>query len=43
MVYSSFSHSTEAWDVRNLQTLMFEAIKWSLGLTDAPVEPHPKR
>ena len=22
---------------------MFEAIKWSLGLTDAPVQPHAKR
>jgi hypothetical protein len=23
--------------------MMFEAIRWSLGLTDAPVQPHPKR
>jgi type 1 glutamine amidotransferase len=43
VVYSSLSHSTEAWDIRNLQTMMFEAIRWSLGLSDAPVEPHPKR
>ena len=43
VVYSSLSHSTEAWDIRNLQLMMFEAIKWSLGLTDAPVQPHPKR
>ena len=43
VVYSSLSHSPEAWDIRNLQIMMFEAIKWSLGLTDAPVEPHPKR
>jgi hypothetical protein len=43
VVYSSFAHATEAWDVRNLQNMMFEAIKWSLGLTDAPVQPHPKR
>ncbi len=42
VVYSSLSHSTEAWDIRNLQIMMFEAIKWSLGLTDAPVQPHPK-
>ena len=40
---SSLSHSTESWDVRNLQIMMFDAIKWSLGLTDAPVQPHPKR
>jgi type 1 glutamine amidotransferase len=43
VVYSSFSHSTEAWDIRNLQIMMFEAIKWSLVLTDAPVEPHAMR
>jgi len=40
--YSSLSHSTEAWDIRNVQIMMFEAIKWSLGLSDAPVQPHPK-
>lgn len=40
VVYSSLSHATEAWDIRNLQIMMFEAIKWSLGLTDAPVQPH---
>jgi uncharacterized protein len=43
VVYSSLSHSTEAWDIRNVQIMMFEAIKWSLGLTDAPVQPHAKR
>jgi type 1 glutamine amidotransferase len=41
VVYSSFSHAPEAWDIRNLQLMMFEAIRWSLGLTDAPVVPHP--
>lgn len=43
VVYSSLSHSTEAWDVRDLQIMMFEAIKWSLGLSDAAVQPHEKR
>lgn len=43
VVYSSLSHSTEAWDLRNLQIMMFEAIKWSLALTEAPVQPHAKR
>jgi type 1 glutamine amidotransferase len=43
VVYSSLSHSTEAWDIRNLQIMMFEAIKWSLGLSDASVQPHGKR
>ena len=43
IVYSSLSHSPEAWDIRNVQIMMLEAIKWSLGLSDAPVQPHPKR
>ena len=43
VVYSSFSHATEAWDTRSLQVLMLEAIKWSLGLSEAPVQPHLKR
>jgi type 1 glutamine amidotransferase len=43
VVYSSLSHSTEAWDIRNVQIMMLEAIKWSLGLTDATVQPHAKR
>lgn len=41
--YSSLSHATEAWDIRNLQLMMFEAIRWSLGLTDVPVMPHAMR
>ena len=43
VVYSSLSHSSEAWDIRNVQVMMFEAIKWSLGISDAPVLPHLKR
>lgn len=43
VVYSSMSHNTESWDIQNVQIMMVEAIKWSLGLTDAPVQPHPKR
>jgi hypothetical protein len=43
VVYSSLSHATEAWDTRSLQVLMLEAIKWSLGLSEAPVQPHAKR
>ena len=41
--YSSLSHDTASWDIRNLQLMMFEAIRWSLGLTEAPVTPHAKR
>jgi len=43
VVYSSLSHSTEAWDIRNVQLMMLEAIKWSLGLSDASVQPHARR
>ena len=43
VVYSSLSHNTEAWDGRNLQLMMLEAIKWSLGLSDSAVDPHAKR
>ena len=43
VVYSSLSHNTEAWDIRNVQTMMFEAIRWSLGLSEAAVQPHAKR
>ena len=43
VVYSSLSHATEAWDIRNVQIMMLEAIKWSLGLSEAPVQPHVKR
>ena len=38
--YGSFSHDASSWDIRNIQLMYFEAIKWSLGLTDAPVQPH---
>jgi len=38
--YGSFSHDATSWDIRNIQIMYFEAIKWSLGLTDAPVQPH---
>ena len=29
------------WDIRDVQQLYLEAIKWSLGLTDADLKPHP--
>ena len=34
--YGSFSHAAETWDMRTVQLMYLEAIKWSLGLTDAP-------
>ena len=39
--YSSLGHDITAWDNPALQKMWFEAIKWSLGLTDADVTPRP--
>jgi type 1 glutamine amidotransferase len=41
--YGSFSHATELWDRRDIQQMYLEAIKWSLGLTDAEPAPHALR
>lgn len=41
--YSSLSHAREAWDLRVVQTMYFEAIKWALGMTDAMPMPHAMR
>ena len=39
--YGSFAHSSETWDVRNIQQMYFEAMRWALGLADAELKPHP--
>jgi type 1 glutamine amidotransferase len=41
--YGSFSHATELWDRRDIQLMYLEAIKWSLGLTDAEPVAHAMR
>jgi type 1 glutamine amidotransferase len=41
--YGSFSHATELWDRRDIQLMYLEAIKWSLGLTEAEPTPHTLR
>jgi type 1 glutamine amidotransferase len=41
--YGSFAHSNATWDIADIQRMYLEAIKWSLGMTDAPVVPHPMR
>lgn len=41
--YSSFSHASATWDIRDVQQMYFEAMKWSLGLTDAEPAPHAMR
>jgi type 1 glutamine amidotransferase len=41
--FGSFAHASETWDIRNVQQMYFEAIRWTLGLTDAELKPHPMR
>ena len=35
--YSALGHAGGTWDNRDVEQMYFEAIKWSLGLTDADV------
>jgi type 1 glutamine amidotransferase len=39
--YSALGHAVEAWDNPDLQTMWLEAIKWSMGMTDADLTPRP--
>jgi uncharacterized protein len=39
--YSSLGHGSEMWDNRDIAQMYFEAIKWSLGLTEGDVTPRP--
>ena len=39
--YASFGHAADVWDLRNVQQMYFEAIRWALGMTDAAPAPHP--
>jgi type 1 glutamine amidotransferase len=41
--FGSFAHANETWDLRNVQQMYFEAIRWALGLSDAVLQPHPLR
>ena len=41
--FGSFAHTSATWDIRDVQQMYFEAIRWSLGLTDADPAPHPLR
>ena len=41
--FGSFAHSNETWDLRNVQQMYFEAMRWALGLSDADPKPHPMR
>jgi uncharacterized protein len=37
--YSALGHDAATWDNPDIQRMWFEAIKWSLGLTEADVTP----
>ena len=39
--YSALGHDRKTWDNPDVYQLYFEAIKWSLGLTQADVTPRP--
>jgi uncharacterized protein len=39
--YSSLGHLDSSWDNPQVQQMYFEAIKWSLGLTNYTPRPHP--
>jgi len=39
--YSSLGHLDNSWDNPLVQQMYFEAIRWSLGLTDYTPRPHP--
>jgi hypothetical protein len=39
--YSALGHDASTWDNADIQRMWFEAIKWSLGLTDADATPRP--
>ena len=39
--YSSLGHAAETWDNRDVAQMYFEAIKWSLRLTEGDAAPRP--
>ena len=41
--YSSFGHATATWDNPDVAKMYFEAIKWSLGLSEGDATPRPFR
>ena|SRR5581483_5455381 len=39
--YSTFGHVDENWDRKDVPQMYLEAIKWTMGLTQARIGPHP--
>ncbi len=40
--YSTLGHTPESWQDPDIRKMYFEAIKWSLGLTEGSTTSHPK-
>ena len=38
--YGSFAHAAETWDLRSVQQMYFEAMRWALGLVEGRPVPH---
>lgn len=41
--YSTLGHTKESWDDPDVYKMYFEAIKWTLGLTEGSTQTHPKQ
>ncbi|MBS1855681.1 MAG: ThuA domain-containing protein [Acidobacteria bacterium] len=41
--YSTLGHTNEAWDDPDVQKMYFEAIRWTLGMTEGSTASHPRR
>lgn len=39
--YSTLGHTVESWKDPDIRTMYFEAIKWSLGMTEGSTTSHP--
>jgi uncharacterized protein len=40
--YSTLGHTKESWDDPDIQKMYFEAIKWTLGMSEGGTAPHPR-
>jgi hypothetical protein len=41
--YSAFGHAAAAWDNPDIYRMYFEALKWSLGMTEGEATPRPRQ
>jgi uncharacterized protein len=40
--YSTLGHTKESWDDPDVQKMYFEAVKWTLGMTEGSTASHPR-